>query len=248
MSSSRKSYAEKFNLLLDLFPHPDRKGCSDPKKRRWKGVELERASGGGVSSAYISSLRNGDIARPGMEHLHLIAKVMGFPFRLWLTDPEDWKLKSRGDPTAAEPGKEAVMRRAELLEQLFQSVYNRQTGQPYTNREIAERSQGRLAEEDVAGLREGSIPDPTIGQLLALCDVFDVDVSYWSEGREKKPLLDQHTVEALRDSKRYLALQKSTLSDDHMDMVLLLMDQLNNLETGRGEKRPGRGTEDAPSS
>ena len=88
---SAASFAEKFELFFNLFPHPDRAHLQDQKKRRWKQSEIEEASGGRVSQSYMTGLRSGRFARPGLQPLHEISKVMGFPLDLWLENIDQWE-------------------------------------------------------------------------------------------------------------------------------------------------------------
>lgn len=62
-------------------------------------IEIERETGGEVSSSWLSAFRRGKTKKPGMRMLDLIAQAMGFPFELWLTEPEEWPriLRERGD-------------------------------------------------------------------------------------------------------------------------------------------------------
>ncbi len=234
------SYAEKFGLLLDTFPHPSRAHLHDEKKRRWKSIELEAASGGRLSAAYLSALKNGKILQPGLEHLDSISRVMGFPVELWLLEPAQWenRLESAGSRRRPTERGSEVRHPDELLNQLFESIPNRRTGRAFSNREVADLSGDRLTEDDVVALRDGSLPNPTRAQLLALCDVFDVDFSYWADTAGGKPGLDPEIVEALRDQRLVGVLHKSRgLSSDQVDMLALLADQFGRHEGGGGEKK-----------
>lgn len=233
LSPKRTTYAEKFELLLDMFPHPDRREHEDPARRRWRGVELSEATHGKLSSGYITGLKNGRIKRPGPDHLRLLASIMGFPFELWLTEPHQWpaKLQSVGILGVIRPDEgsrdSSVAARTRTL---FESIVNPDTNEPYDFEEVAERSGGQLTAEEVEQIASGEISNPTRSQLLNLCDVFEVDFSYWDE--RKDPLLNHETIDALRSDKGYALLQKSLgLSDDKMDMVLVLMEQLDSLES-----------------
>lgn len=79
---SGNEVARRIGLLLRRFP----RGDGEP----WRPSEIEVATDYGVSSSYFSALKTGKFKRPGIKQLSLIADAMGFPFKLWLTDPEDW--------------------------------------------------------------------------------------------------------------------------------------------------------------
>ena len=175
--------ARKFERFLETYRRPD--------GGRWTGAELAKATGGVVGRSYVTNLRKGRIGSPGYEKLAAIAGAMGFP-------PEAWFEK--GLP-GAERGKPADAERdlAERIDLLFEVVMNPKTGEPYKNAEVARMSLGVLGEEDVAGLRDGSGPNPPLDHVIALADVFGVHVSYLVDRGGDAPLLDEEIVHALRD-------------------------------------------------
>jgi transcriptional regulator with XRE-family HTH domain len=173
--------SQKFERLLDAHRRPD--GC------RWTGQQLDGATGGVVTRSYVTNLRKGRIENPGYEKMAAIAKAMGFP-------PETWFEESTGDETPSVPA-HAGQGLAGRVEHLFDAVRNPKTGEPYTNAEVARMTLWDLSEEDVEGIRMGSVPDPTVGQVAALAGVFGVEPSYLLDRGE--PALDGELVEALRD-------------------------------------------------
>lgn len=52
----------------------------------WGGQDLEEATGRTVTRSYVSNLKNGRIANPGLDKLEAIAGAMGFPPQLWFGD------------------------------------------------------------------------------------------------------------------------------------------------------------------
>ena len=242
-------YSQKFERLLALFPHPQRREDPDPKRRQWRMVELERATEGELTSGYLSALRNDHIKNPGMRFLDLIAQTMGFPFELWLTEPTQWDRLLEEDASATSAagsaGGEVEVTVAELLEQLISTISNRRTGRPFTSGEIAEYSGGRLTEQDVERMRSGDLENPSRMQLLSLCDVFGVDFSYWSAGT-RMPTLSQEDIDALRlarnSSSRLLLRKTLGLDQEQMDILLLLADQLSRGSEGSpGEEERSEG-------
>lgn len=67
----------------------------------------------------------------------------------------------------------------DLINQLFATHPNPQTGREYTAVEIVVVSQGKIAEGHLRGLRSGRIKNPTRETLLALCRVFRVQPIYF---------------------------------------------------------------------
>jgi transcriptional regulator with XRE-family HTH domain len=175
--------AQKFAHFLETYRRPD--------GGRWGGQDLHDATGGVVTRSYVSSLRKGRIENPGFEKLRAIAKAMGFP-------PELWFEEGVGDGAAVEPPQ--VSRDiAGRLEHLFKVVKKGRTGEPYSNEDVARLSAGDLSEEQIKGIRNGRIADPSVSQVAALADVFGVRPSYFLDREEEPSLLDEEVVEALRD-------------------------------------------------
>ncbi len=52
----------------------------------WGGQDLEEATGRTVTRSYVSNLKSGRIANPGLDKLEAIAGAMGFPPQLWFGD------------------------------------------------------------------------------------------------------------------------------------------------------------------
>jgi transcriptional regulator with XRE-family HTH domain len=174
--------AQKFEALLEIYRHPD--------GRKWSGQEIDEATGGVVTRSYVTNLRKGRIENPGYEKMRAIAKAMGFAPEVWF---EDGLGEGRSIGQA-----EVSYGVAGRLEHQFEVVRNPNTGEPYTNAEVARMTLGDLSEEDVVKIRTGAISDPTVGQVTALASVFGVEPSYLLN-REEPPLLDEELVQALRD-------------------------------------------------
>jgi transcriptional regulator with XRE-family HTH domain len=173
--------AQRFELFLETYQQPD--------GSRWTGQQLDEATGGVVSRSYVTNLRKGRIENPGYEKLRAIAKAMGFPVEVWFEDaPGDGASADRAD------GQDLSGR----VGHLFRAVWHPRTGEPYTNAEVARMSAGGLTEEEVEGIRTGTIPDPTVGQVAALAAVFGVEPSYLVD-RGEPPTIDAELLEGLRD-------------------------------------------------
>lgn len=214
MSATGQRYAQKFERLLATHPNPN-------TGKPWRGVEIERATDGFVNSQYVSALRKGLNNRPGLDKLRAIAEVMGFPFDLWLKEPEEWRR------TIAEQDSIASTSVADKLNYLFEAIPDEQTGKPLTNEDVASVSQGRLSSGQIEALRSGQRTNPSIRELLALCDVFDVDFSYWDLRRERPPLMDPETLRALRDPESIALLHKSqSIPEDDRGLLMTVIDEM----------------------
>ena len=129
---------------------------------RWTDQQLDEATGGVVSRSYVTNLSKGRIDNPGYEKMAAIARAMGFPPEAWFEDaPES------GTLAAPAQGQDLAVR----VGHLFETVRHPRTGEPCTDAEVARMSAGVLTEEDVEGMRTGKVPDPTVGQVVALAAV-----------------------------------------------------------------------------
>src|SRR5215204_2773859 len=201
--------ARKFELLLDTFRRED--------GRRWSGIELERATGGVVTRSYVTNLRKGRIENPGMDKLAAIAEAIGFPPALWFEE----------ELTGAD-GRGAVGRPEGLaarVERLFDVIEDPKTGETYTRSGIARMSLGDLTEEDVRGLRSGSVSDPPLSHLLALARAFGVEPSYLVDGTGEALTGGEIAWALSDDTIREIALGCARLPRREMGIVLGIVRQ-----------------------
>jgi transcriptional regulator with XRE-family HTH domain len=203
--------AQKFEHLLETYRHPD--------GSEWGGAELAKATGGAVHRSYITNLRKGRIESPGYEKLAALAKAMGFAPEVWFEDGV-----GGGTLAGTFEGAHAIAAR---VENLFEAIRNPTSGEPYTNAEVARMTLGDLSEEDVEGIRNGSISDPTVGQVAALAGVFGVEPSYLLDRGE--PSLDGELVEALRNETVCgIAREGARLPERERRMVLGIVRQFGH--------------------
>jgi transcriptional regulator with XRE-family HTH domain len=206
--------ARKFEALLDKHRHPD--------GRKWTGAELAEATGGLVHRSYVTNLRKGRIESPGYDKLKAVAKAMGFPPELWFSD------YPLSEPEAYESGDHDSI--AERLEHLFASIPDERTGQPYTNEAVARESAGAVTEEEVAEIRSGELPDPSVDHVLSLAEVFGVPASYFLERERKPPIISPNMIEASKDETVTAILNKSLrLPEREKQMVLNIIKQFEEM-------------------
>jgi transcriptional regulator with XRE-family HTH domain len=202
--------AQKFERLLETYRHVD--------GRRWTGQELDEATGGVVTRSYVTNLRKGRIENPGYEKLRAIAKVMNFSPELWFQEATD------SDALRIETDDFANI--AQKANHLFKVIRNDTTGESYTNVEVARLSLGDLTEEQIEQIRTGANPDPSVGQLVALADIFGVHPLYFLDRSKKPPVLDQEAMEILRDETLSTIAHKSLhLPDREREMILGIVQQ-----------------------
>jgi hypothetical protein len=227
-------YAEKFRIMLRAIPHPD--GGS------WGGTKMERATGGKVSTSYFSALRDGHIEVPRADKIEAIAGAMGFGPGLWFKDLQWWQEVEQGWEQGR--GVEVVFTRerrrgdgerlSRLLNRLFETKADEETGEPFTNAKVARESGGELTEEDVEALRAGRLANPSWAQILALCDVFDVDAAYWSEHDTPPWRPSPATLKAAEGADSYIIFQNSLkLSDKNRSVLKMLAEHLRHEQEGR---------------
>lgn len=207
--------SQKFELFRDRYR---REGGG-----RWSGQDLQDATGGVVTRAYVSMLRKGKIENPGFDKLRAIAKAMGFP-------PELWFEEAGGILHAAPVEQPTGKKIADRLNHLFEVIKNERTGEPYANADVARTSLGELTEEDIGGIREGRIENPAMSQVVALAEAFGVHPSYFLDTGKEPMLLGEQEINALGDQKAREILNESLgLSDREKDMVLDMIQHLGRL-------------------
>ena len=213
--------ALKFERLLEAYRRED--------GGKWSGIQLERATGGVVTRSYVTNLRKGRIENPGMDKLWALAKAMGFPPTLWFEEelPGTDGRGAVGIPTGL----------AGRVERLFVAIEDPKTGETYTSAKIARMSLGDLTEEDVEGLRGGSVSDPPLSHLLALARAFGVEPSYLVDGTGEA-VLDAELVDALKDDMtRDIARESAHLPDRERRLVLGIVRQFEGSRLPEGDDR-----------
>jgi hypothetical protein len=171
---------------------------------------------------------------------------MGFSPGLWFKSLKWWEEArenwERGDGRGAvlegERGEADGERFGMLVEHLFETRANEETGKPFTNGEVAARSGGVLTEEDVAAIRGGRLADPTWAQVLALGAVFAVDPSYWS-GRDAASWRPSASLlEAAEGMDAFEIFQSSIkLGEDDRTMLRMLAERLRRERPEHGPQQ-----------
>lgn len=129
------------------------------------------------------------------------------------------------------------------VERLFDAIKDPKTGQTYTPSKIARMSLGDLTEADVVALRNGSIVDPPLSQVIALARAFGVEPSYLVDGTGEA-ILDAEMVEALRDdTTRAIARESARLRDRERNLALGIVRQFEGVGSREEGERgaPSRG-------
>jgi transcriptional regulator with XRE-family HTH domain len=207
--------ARKYEQFVEAYRHPD--------GRKWTGQEIDEATGGIVSRSYITNLRKGRIENPGYEKLKAIAKAMGFPPELWF---EDFHTAVHFKAT------DQYLSLSDRANHLFESIRDQRTGEPYTNAQVARMSLGDITEEEVEGIRDGSIPNPPLNKVVALANVFGVHPSYFLEQGKKLPVIDEEALQIFRDETVSAIAHKSfRLSSREKQMVLNIIQQFEELHS-----------------
>ena len=154
---------------------------------------------------------------------------MGFPPALWFEE----------EPTGAE-GRGAAGTREGLagrVERLVHVINDPKTGETYTNSKIARMSLGDLTDEEVEGLRSGSVTDLSLRHVVALARAFCVEPSYLVDGTGGA-LTGGEVTRALRDDKiREIALGCARLPPREKGIVLGIVRQFEAMgATDRSEQ------------
>ncbi|HSK86497.1 MAG TPA: hypothetical protein VK902_24275 [Rubrobacter sp.] len=181
-----------------------------------------------MTRSYITNLRKGRIENPGYEKLKSIAKVMNFPPELWFEDFHTAVQFKAADQQVS---------LADRVNPLFESIRDERTGDPYTNAQVARMSLGDIAEEEVEGIRDGSIPNPSLSKVVALANVFGVHPSYFLEQGKKLPIIDEAALQIFRDETVSAIAHKSfRLSPREKQMVLNIIQQFEDLRSAEDQE------------
>ena len=203
-------YGKKFRIMLQIIPHPD--------GGYWTGTKMQSATNNVVGPSYFTSLRSEVIEIPRADKIEAIANAMGFPVELWFKDLSWWQNAHdqwmngelvANDLHAYSEGSSEQIDMATLVNRLFAERIDQQTGQPFTDEEVAARSNNELSSADVRALRSGELSDPTWGQLLAVSNIFGVGLSYFSGSEAPSPPSELGTLEAKDDQESYVTFRNS---------------------------------------
>ena len=220
--------AQRFSLLLDMFPRAD--------GERWRGAEVEAASGGAVTGSYFSALIKGKFQRPGLVQLSALSDVIGFPFELWRLPKELWgeyleQNPARGSFRTAAPGRPVPRvpcgaELANLVEKLFAEG-------SYTEKEAVLRGRGRLTVEQLERMRSGEqVEAPSELQLITLSHIFGVPYTYWygQDSEDGRPYSTESysskDFESLGCAEHELVGVYRGLSHQHQEAVMTLVQHL----------------------
>ena len=215
---SSTNYGEKFRRFRETYRKPDGK--------KWTYVEVERATDGFVKANYLANLKAGRIRRPGIDRLCAISQVMGFPEELWLRK-EGEAAATVGAGGTGEGGGTL----ADRLNALFRVLINRETGEPFTDREVADLTFGKLDERTIAFVRMGGEKDLEDAQYAALARAFGVDVSYWYARPNEAPFLNPGIVGAPKSGRTWAMLREyGDRSGLQKETILALLDELTGNE------------------
>jgi hypothetical protein len=154
---------------------------------------------------------------------------MGFSPALWIEEGLPGA-DGRGDARTPEG-------LAGRVEQLFDAIEDPKTGETYSSSKIARMSLGDLTEEDVEGLRSGSVIDPPLSHVIALAKAFGVEPSYLVDGYGEA-VFDREIAEALGDdTTRAIARESAHLPGREKQLVLDIVRQFEGARSPDGTDR-----------
>lgn len=241
---SRTSFARKFELLLEMFPFPDREQASNKEGRKWRNSELEQASGFRLSGSYLSSLRRGMIEDPGLTKLDLIARIMGFPTELWVLEPKEWgKRLEHNTRRGLRPESLVDSQFAGKLQEALRRGRTAISGEDATPYELARRSGGRLSGEDIDAMIEGELL-PNLTQLLVVSDGLGYDLYAWGGMGRNALEGGGSTAEPPSFNGQVIAKESQSLDDYELEVTLQFVRQLRELRArreGRNSAPPLKG-------
>lgn len=90
-------------------------------------------------------------------------------------------------------------------------------------------SLGVLTEEEVAGMRAGTISNPTVDKAVALSSVFGVEAGYFLDRVGEPPIFDREALDILRDETTSAIARKSFhLPGPEKRMILNIVAELES--------------------
>lgn len=160
--------------------------------------------------------------RVGTEALEPLAERMGFRM-----DIED---ETNG--TSAEPGMFA-----RRLDHLFNTIYPRSLGRPYTAREVTDAINAKAGRTVISHsylwqLRTGRKTDPSHSRLAAIADFFEVKAEYFfDEELAQRTDADLEAIAMLRDAGvRRVAKRLLDVSEGNLDFFAEMAAKIRQME------------------
>lgn len=209
-------FGEKFLYFQDRYRKPD--------GRKFKLKDIERATGGYVTGAYITQLKQGRYENPGYDKLRAIAEVMGFPPELWY------------QPQAQLDNVGATL--PEKLDFLIGTQPELENGDNSAEEEISRLSFGKISAERLYAARNGELDQLEASEYFALSGLFGVDISFWYQSEPALDNLDSETIVSLRDQEAQGVLNKFHQIEREEDRTFIreLIDRFTRRENGGNDQ------------
>ena len=110
----------------------------------------------------------------------------------------------------------------------------------------ARMSLGVLTEDEVAGIKEGTISNPTVDKVVALAGVFGVEAGYFLDEVGEPPILDREALDILREETTSAIARKSFhLPGPEKRMILNIIDELDKARLA-GEQEATKSSQSRP--
>lgn len=221
------AYTQKFRIMLQIMSPPD--------GGHWGPTKMKNATGGRIGTSYFIALRDGQVDIPRADKIATIAEAMRFPPHLWFKDLDWWQHtydawangEDVSDALSDEKQESVQARISRLLNQLFDLKPSTETGESLSEAEVAHMSHDALSVQRISELRNGQFDSVSQEELAALCGVFEVSPTYWSQ----EPLAwrgSSHDLGEMIDADSYETMQNSMkLSHDNRGMLRRLSEYLN---------------------
>lgn len=208
-------FGKKFVYLQERYRKPN--------GRKYKLKDIERATNGYVTAAYISNLKQGHNDNPSYDRLRAIADVMGFPPGLW------YQL----DPNILEKGSTL----AEKLNVLFGTQPDLGTADETAEEQVSRLAFGKVSAERLSEARRGELDELQASEYFALSNVFGVDVAFWYQSEPALDNLSPETLVSLRDPEAQGVLNKFHQIEREQDRTFIreLIDRFTRKEQGHDQ-------------
>lgn len=205
-------FGKKFVYLQDRYRKPN--------GRKFKLKDIERATEGYVTAAYISNLKQGHNDNPSYDRLRAIADVMGFPPGLWYQP--DAELARAGSLQ-------------EKLNFLFETQPELGSVDESAEEQVSRLAFGKVSAERLSEARRGELDELQASEYFALSNVFGVDVSFWYQSEPALDNLSPETLISLRDPEAQGVLNKFHQIEREQDRTFIreLIDRFTRKDQSR---------------
>ncbi|MFF4442779.1 hypothetical protein [Streptomyces sp. NPDC001621] len=235
--AARGLIAERLDALI-LARHPGGQGPGSEREiaRRSRDHAKTHPGAPTISHQTVANIRDGVVKNPGVDSLRALANVFGVRLGFFLEEdaPATQAAGAGSRGPAAQPTPAAVNLSARL-NRLFETIHPKERG-PYNSHEVAEaiaERGGKITEEQVERLRNGTWDPTSYEQFGALASFFGVPLAYFADDAVATQVgIDLDLLDALKaqgTDPRQIALRAvADLDDEALEALVPVIQHLRH--------------------